>query len=186
MQFHAKPLPIAGLLQILPETVMHQHGWVSAVHNDAKLGAIGIHDRFVDDRIIYLDKKGTVRGLRYQVHPAEQALLLRPMRGKLFVAAVDLRRGSPTFGRSASLTLDYMAGNQLYATAGFAIGWCSLEPATEFLLKASADHNPDLLRGIDWRDPTLKIEWPVRAVDAVILPEDVDQPQLAEQTDLPG
>jgi len=184
--FQAKPLQIAGLLHILPETVMYRHGWIGPVHNDAKLGEIGIHDRFVDDRIIYFDQPGTVRGLRYQVQPAEQALLLRVVRGKLFVAAVDLRRGSSSFGRSVTLTLSAMSGNQLYATAGFAIGWCSLEPATELLLKASADHQPELLRGIDWRDPTLKIDWPVRAGDAIILPEDVDQPQLYEQTDLPG
>lgn len=184
--FQSQPLQIAGLLQILPQTVMHRHGWISAVHNQALLGELGVHDRFVDDRILYLDKAGTVRGLRYQVHPAEQALLLRVLRGSLFVAGVDLRRNSPTFGRAASLTLSYMSGNQLYATAGFAIGWCSLEPGTELLVKASADHRPDLLRGIDWRDPTLKIDWPVRAADAIIDPEDVDQPQLAEQTDLPG
>lgn len=184
--FTAQPLSIAGLLRVQPQTVMHGHGWVSALHNETVLGGLGIHDRFVDDRIVYSDKSGTVRGLRYQVAPAAQALLLRCLRGKVFVAAVDVRRGSPTFGRAETLTISYMNGQQLYAMPGFAIGWCSLEPASELLIKASAEHRADLLRGIDWRDPSLKIEWPVRPADAIISPEDVDQPQLAEQTDLVG
>lgn len=183
--FKTKPLSIAGLLELYPATVMNTRGWISAVHNEAVLGSLGIHDRFVDDRIVYSEKPGTVRGLRYQVAPARQALLLRVLRGSMFVAAVDLRRDSASFGRAASLVLSYMSGNQLYVMPGFAVGWCNRDPATELLVKASADHRPDLLRGIDWRDPTLKIEWPVRAADAIIDPEDIDQPQLAEQTALP-
>lgn len=183
--FKSKPLSIPGLLLIQPTTLMDRRGWVSAVYNEAALGALGIHDRFVDDRISYFDKPGSVRGLRYQIAPGRQALLLRMLRGDLFVAAVDLRRDSPTFGRSDHVNITYMGGEQLYIMPGFAVGWCSRSAATEVLIKASADYNAELVRGLDWRDPALKIDWPVRAVDALLEPEDIDQPQLADQTELP-
>src|SRR3546814_4839906 len=98
--------------------------------------------------------------------------------GSAFVAAVDVRRGSPTFGRSATITISYMDGAQFYAMPGFALGWCSLEPATELLVKTSAEDRPDLQRGINWHDPALKLDWPVRAADALIGVEDVGLPKI--------
>jgi dTDP-4-dehydrorhamnose 3,5-epimerase len=182
--FHATPLAVPGLLLIRPDTVMDQQGWTSAVYNEAALGAVGVHDRFVDDRIIYAEKAGNVRGLRYQLAPASQASLLRVLHGRLFVAAVDMRRDSATFGRAGTATISYMGSEQFYAMAGFAVGWCSLDNATQILLKTSADVSPALLRGIAWNDPALKIDWPVRLEEAEVMIADTDQPLLAGQQDL--
>lgn len=182
--FHTTPLAIPGLLIIRPETVMDQQGWTSAVYNEAALAAAGIHDRFVDDRIHYAEKPGTVRGLRYQLAPVSQAMLLRVLRGEIFIAALDVRRSSNTFGRAATAAISYMGGEQFYAMRGFAVGWCSMAPATEILVKTSADIRPALVRGINWCDPALKIAWPVRPADAVVTIADIDQPMLAEQPDL--
>ena len=182
--FHATPLAIPGLLLIRPDTVMDQQGWTSAVYNETALGAVGVHDRFVDDRIIYADKSGNVRGLRYQLAPASQATLLRVLHGRLFVVAVDVRRGSSTFGRAGTATISYMGSEQFYAMPGFAVGWCSLDTATQILLKTSADTSPELMRGIAWDDPALKIEWPVSPEVAEVMIADTDQPLLAGQQDL--
>lgn len=182
--FHATPLAVPGLLLIRPDTVMDQQGWTSAVYNEAALGGLGVHDRFVDDRIIYADKAGNVRGLRYQLAPASQAMLLRMLHGRLFVAAVDVRRDSPTFGRAGTTTISYMGSEQFYAMPGFAVGWCSLDNATQILVKTSADIRPDLVRGIAWDDPALKIEWPLKPGEAEVMIADTDQPLLARQSDL--
>lgn len=182
--FLTSPLAIPGLLLIRPNTVMDQQGWTSAVYNEAAFGAAGIHDRFVDDRIMYAAKPGNVRGLRYQLAPATQATLLRVLRGSLFVVAVDVRRSSSSFGRAASTTISYMGGEQFYAMAGFAVGWCSLEAATETFLKTTADSRPDLMRGIAWDDPALQIAWPVKPEEAEVMIADTDEPTLATQPDL--
>ncbi|MEK9969510.1 MAG: dTDP-4-dehydrorhamnose 3,5-epimerase family protein [Ferrovibrio sp.] len=182
--FHATPLAVPGLLLIRPDTVMDQQGWTSAVYNEAAFGGIGVHDRFIDDRIFYSDKPGNVRGLRYQLEPASQATLLRVLHGRLFVAAVDVRRGSNTFGRAATAAISYMGSEQFYAMAGFAVGWCSLDAATQVLVKTSAENRPDLMRGIAWNDPALHIDWPVTPTDAAVMIADTDQPALARQQDL--
>lgn len=183
--FDATPHVLPGLLLLRPATVMDSFGWVSVAYDESLLGNLGIHDRFRRDLIAYADRRGTVQGLHYQLAPQQQARLLRVLRGSAFIAAVDVRRGSSTFGRSATITLSYMDGAQFYAMPGFALGWCSLEPATELLVKTSAEDRPDLQRGINWRDPALKLDWPVRAADALIGGEDVGLPMLADQTDLP-
>lgn len=182
--FHASPLAVPGLLLIRPDTVMDQQGWTSAVYNEAALGALGVHDRFVDDRIIYADRAGNVRGLRYQLAPASQATLLRVLHGRLFIAAVDVRRDSSTFGRVGTAAISYMGSEQFYAMPGFAVGWCSLDAATQILVKTSADVNPDLVRGIAWNDPALKIDWPVKPGEIEVMIADTDQPMLAGQQDL--
>jgi dTDP-4-dehydrorhamnose 3,5-epimerase len=182
--FHATPLAVPGLLLIRPDTVMDQQGWTSAVYNEAAFGGIGVHDRFIDDRIFYADKPGNVRGLRYQLAPASQATLLRVLHGRLFVAAVDVRHGSSTFGRAATAAISYMGSEQFYAMAGFAVGWCSLDAATQVLVKTSADGRPDLARGIAWDDPALQIDWPVKPGEAAVMIADTDQPLLARQQDL--
>ena len=183
--FDAAPHVLPGLLTLQPVTVMDRFGWASVTYDEAVLGNLGIHDRFVTDSIHYADKPHTVQGLHYQLAPGQQARLLRVLRGSLFVAAVDVRRSSPMFGRSATIRLSYMDGVQFYAMPGFALGWCSLDPATELLVKASAPEQSELRRGINWRDPALKIDWPVRGADALISVEDVGLPMLADQTELP-
>lgn len=178
------PLAIPGLLLLRPDTVMDLQGWQTTIYSEAAFAAAGIHDRFVQDTILYAERPGVIRGLHYQLPPAMQALLLRPLRGRATIAVVDLRRSSPSCGRAVTAELSYSAGDQLYVMPGFAYGWCSREPATEILVKASAPHRADLLRGINARDPALGIAWPFKGGDLSYAPGDIDQPMLAEQPDL--
>ncbi len=181
----ATPLAVPGLLLLRPAAMMDRQGWISVIADEAALGAVGVHDRFIRDTIIYAEHAGSVRGLHYQLAPRRQARIVRVLRGRAYVVAVDVRRGSATFGRSGAAALSYMDGAQVYAMPGFALGWCSLDPATELLVKSSAVDDPELQRGINWRDPALKLDWPVRAADAHIEVEDVGLPMLADQPDLP-
>jgi dTDP-4-dehydrorhamnose 3,5-epimerase len=178
------PLAIPGILLLRPDAVMDGQGWHSTIYSEAGFAAAGIHDRFVQDAIFYADKAGSLRGLHYQLPPAQQALLIRVLRGRATVAVADLRRSSPSFGRAVTAELSYMAGDQLYVMPGFAFGWCSREPASEVLIKSSAPHRGDLLRGINARDPALGIAWPVKGTELNFAPGDIDQPMLADQPDL--
>lgn len=178
------PLAIPGVLLLTPDTVMDLQGWQTTIYSEAAFAAAGIHDRFVHDTIVYADKPASIRGLHYQLPPAAQALLLRPLRGRATVAVADLRRSSSSFGRAVVAELSYMKGDQLYVMPGFAYGWCSQEAATEMLIKASAPHRADLLRGINARDPALGIAWPFKGGELKFAPGDLDQPMLAEQPDL--
>lgn len=179
-----QPLSISGLLLLWPDAVMDGQGWQSVIYRDSAMAAAGVHDRFVQDSIVYMDKPGSLRGLSYQLPPAAQALLLRVLRGRVMAAMVDVRRSSPSFGRVVTTNLTYMGGEQLYIMPGFAWGWCSGEPKTELLIKASAPDNPELQRGINARDPALNIAWPFPPAGLSVAPGDVDQPMLAEQPDL--
>lgn len=178
------PLSIPGLLLLRPDAVMDGQGWRSIIYSEAAFGAAGIHDRFVQDLIVYAERSGSLYGLHYQMPPTAQAVLLRVLRGQATVAAVDLRRSAPSFGRAVTVDLSYMRGDQLYIMPGFAYGWCSGEPATELLIKTSAPAVPELQRGINARDPVLGIVWPVSAGELTVAPGDIEQPMLAEQPDL--
>jgi dTDP-4-dehydrorhamnose 3,5-epimerase len=175
---------LPGCLLMRAPTLMLGEGWSSPIHSESHMGQIGIHDRFVEDWIHYAHKPGTVRGPRYQVAPGSQAMLLRVLRGRIFFAAIDVRRKSDTFGKVVQGEMSYMGAQQFYAMSGFAVGWCSVEPTVEVLVKASAESNPDLERGINWCDPALGIKWPVRPAEAIVSAEDISQPMLADQTDL--
>lgn len=179
-----RPLAIPDVLLLRPAAVMDQRGWVSVIYDEAAFTAAGIASRFTQDMIIYADKPGTVRGLRYQLAPKAQATLMRVLRGQAFAVAIDLRRPSPHFGRAVTQPLSYMDGASLYVPEGFATGWCSTAAATEMLVRTSVADDAGLVRGLNWRDPALGIDWPVKAADAIISVADIDQPMLADQPDL--
>lgn len=182
--FQIAPPVLPGCLLVRAPTVMLGEGWSSPVFSESHMGQIGIHDRFVEDWIHYADKPGTVRGPRYQLAPASQAILLRVLRGRIHVVAIDVRRASDTFGKVLQGEMSYMGAEQLYAMPGFAVGWCSMEAMVEVLVKASAESNPELERGINWCDPALGMKWPVRPVEAIVSAEDISRPMLVDQTDL--
>jgi dTDP-4-dehydrorhamnose 3,5-epimerase len=106
---------------------------------------------------------GTVRGLHFQVPPHAQAKLLRVVRGAVFDVAVDLRQGSPSYGRHVSAVISAAAWNQIFVPVGFAHGFCTLEPDTEVIYKVSDFYAPEAERGLLWSDPALAIDWPAGA-----------------------
>ena len=124
--------------------------------------------------------KGTVRGLHFQAPPAAQAKLVRVTRGAIFDVAVDIRRGSPSYGRHVSAIVSARKWNQLLVPAGFAHGFCTLEPDTEVIYKVDAPYASELDRGLRWNDRALAIAWPVEAASAVLSEKDGAHPLLDE------
>lgn len=142
--------------------------------------AAGIHERFVQDNHSFSALAGTIRGLHYQRPPHAQAKLVRCIRGSIMDYAVDIRRGSPTYGHHVSAKLTAEHGEQLYVPVGFAHAFITLEPEVEVAYKVTDGYAPDCDGGIVWNDPTLSIDWPLPATGAVLSDKDKILPALAE------
>jgi len=168
---------------IVPVRHEDERGFFSETFNQSELERAGINISFVQDNHSLSRPSGTVRGLHYQLPPFAQDKLLRVVRGSVFDVAVDLRRHSPTFGQHVSVILSAEDGLQILVPAGFAHGFCTLEPDTEVIYKVSNYYAPECDRGILWNDPALDIEWPVLA-EAVLSARDQKHPLLSDAADL--
>jgi len=182
MEVRSTQIPDVKLL------VLQKHGdsrgFFSETYNRRDFAALGIGLEFVQDNQALSAPAGTVRGLHYQLAPAAQAKLVRVTRGRIFDVAVDIRRGSPSFGKFASSELSAEEWNQLYVPAGFAHGYCTLTADTEVIYKVSDYYNPVHERAIRWNDPAIGIPWPVGEAAAIISDRDRHSPLLAQQPDL--
>jgi dTDP-4-dehydrorhamnose 3,5-epimerase len=139
---------------------------------------------FVQDNQSLSVEKGVVRGLHYQLPPTAQDKLIRVTRGAILDVAVDIRRGSPTFGKHVSAVISAESWNQVFVPKGFAHGFVTLEPNTEVLYKVTNYYSPKDERGIRWNDPKLGIKWGIDESSAVLSEKDRKYPMLAEATDL--
>jgi dTDP-4-dehydrorhamnose 3,5-epimerase len=169
---------------LVPRRIGDARGFFSEVWNARELAAIGITAAFVQDNHVLTPLAGTLRGLHYQVPPAAQGKLVRVSRGAVFDVCVDIRRGSPTFGRCAATLLSAGNWHQVWVPPGFAHGYCTVEPDTEVLYKVTDFYSPADERGIAWDDPALAIAWPVDAGAAIMSERDRAHPLLADQPDL--
>jgi dTDP-4-dehydrorhamnose 3,5-epimerase len=169
---------------LVPKKFGDHRGFFSEVYSDKLLAACGIDLRFVQDNHSLSAEKGVVRGLHYQLAPMAQDKLIRVMRGAIVDVAVDIRRGSPTFGRHVSVVLSAENWKQMFVPAGFAHGFATLEPNTEVLYKVTNYYSPSHERGIRWNDPKLGIDWQVPENAAVLSERDRKHPMLADATDL--
>lgn len=125
-------------------------------------------------------KKGVVRGLHYQVPPKAIGKLVRCSRGRIFDAVVDLRRKSPTYGKSASIELDDSGNRMFWVPEGFAHGFCALSESADVTYKVTGYWGKDVDAGIRWNDPALGIKWPVSAAEAIVTAKDAVLPLLAD------
>lgn len=178
-------LEIPDVKLITPVKHGDSRGFFSETYNQRDLAAAGINTEFVQDNHSLSGPRGTVRGLHYQLPPFAQDKLLRVVRGSVLDIAVDVRRGSPTFGRHVSVVLSAEDWTQVLVPAGFAHGFCTLEPDTEVIYKVSDYYAPEHDRGILWNDPDLGIEWPVDAGEALLSERDRKHPRLQDAQDLP-
>ncbi len=128
-------------------------------------------------------QRGVLRGLHYQ-EPNAQGKLVRCTRGAIFDVAVDIRKGSPTFGKWYGVELNETAQQMLWVPAGFAHGFCALADGTDVLYKVTAFYDPKADRSIVWNDPDIGIAWPIR--DPRLSPKDAAAPRLRDAAALPS
>ena len=169
---------------VMPRRIGDARGFFSEVWNARDFAAVGIDTNFVQDNHVRNPSKGTLRGLHYQMPPAAQGKLGRVTRGAIFDVAVDVRRGSPTFGRHATAVLTADNWYQLWIPEGFAHGYCTLEDDTEVQYKTTEFYSPAHDRGVAWYDPALMITWPVTIETAIVSERDRALPRLCEQAEL--
>jgi dTDP-4-dehydrorhamnose 3,5-epimerase len=155
-------------------------GFFSETYSRRDLAAAGIDCDFVQDNHSLSVEPGVVRGLHFQVPPFAQHKLVRVIRGAIFDVAVDIRRGSPTYGRHVAAVVTASEWNQIFVPAGFAHGFCTIEPDTEVLYKVSGYYAPRADRGLRWDDPALAIDWPAPLDKAILSEKDRNHPTLAE------
>ena len=173
-------LAIPEVCVLTPKKHGDERGFFSETYNARQLAGFGIDLTFVQDNHAYSAQPGTVRGLHFQIPPHAQDKLIRVVRGSIFDVAVDLRQGSPTYGRHVSVVLSAGAWNQILIPVGFAHGLCTLEPDTEVLYKVTDHYDRDCDRGLLWNDPALDIPWPIPEFGAVLSERDRVHPTLAE------
>lgn len=173
-------LSIPAVRILTPKKHGDHRGFFSEVYNKKALAAAGIEIDFVQDNHSLSAEKGVVRGLHFQVPPFAQDKLVRVVRGSVFDVAVDLRRGSPTYGQHAGAVLSAEAWNQILVPIGFAHGFMTLEPDTEVIYKVSNYYAPDHDKGLLWNDPDVGVAWPIPEGDAILSDKDRTQPRFAE------
>jgi dTDP-4-dehydrorhamnose 3,5-epimerase len=168
------PTALPEVLIIEPRVLADERGFFLEIHARHRLAEAGIDVEFVQDNLSH-SRAGVLRGLHYQLGVG-QAKLITLASGRILDVAVDIRRGSPTFGRWEAVELDARAHWMVYIPAGFAHGFFSLEES-DIIYKCSDRYRPELERGIAWDDPTLAIDWPSRA--PLLSPRDAQLPRLA-------
>jgi dTDP-4-dehydrorhamnose 3,5-epimerase len=167
---------------LVPARIGDSRGFFSEVWNRRIFATVSPDLDFVQDNHIRNPRKGTLRGLHYQVEPAARGKLVRVTRGAIFDIAVDIRRGSPGFGRHAAVVLSSDNWRQLWVPPGFAHGYCTLEDDTEVQYKVTDFYSPRQERGIAWDDPQLAITWPI--IEVTMAERDRAFPHLSAQPDL--
>ncbi len=171
---------IGGLKLITPARFGDARGFFSESYNRARMAEHGIHIEFVQDNHSLSARAGTVRGLHFQSPPHAQAKLVRCGRGRLFDVAVDIRVGSPTYGRWFGAELSFDNGRQLLVPAGFLHGFATLVDDTEIIYKCSDYYAPECDGAVRFDDPAIGIDWPVDASAAVLSEKDAAAPLLAD------
>jgi dTDP-4-dehydrorhamnose 3,5-epimerase len=171
---------IAGVKIITPVRHGDERGFFSEVFKENVLQKHGIDVHFVQDNHSLSASKGVVRGLHFQIPPFAQAKLLRVTAGSVFDVAVDIRWGSPSFGRHVAVVLSAAEWNQIFIPEGFAHAYCTLEPSTEVVYKVNGYYSAEHDRGLLWNDPSLGISWPLEAGDAILSDKDRRHPVLAD------
>lgn len=170
---------LEGLVVITPPRFGDDRGFFAETYSAAKLAPHGITIRFVQDNHSLSADVGTIRGLHFQAPPHAQDKLVRCGRGRLFDVAVDIRKGSPTYGQWFGIELTFENGKQLLVPAGFAHGFITREPGTEIIYKCSDFYAPETEGAIVWNDPDIGIDWGLEGTP-ILSGKDADAGTLAD------
>ena len=170
---------LPGLVILEPRRFHDDRGFFFESFNEERYAQAGLPSRFVQDNTSY-SGPGVLRGLHYQL-PNAQGKLGSVLRGEVFDVTVDIRKGSPTFGKWVGVTLSFENGRQLYIPEGFAHGFLVTGDCAVFHYKCTAFYDPKAEGSIIWDDPTIGIDWPLK--DVRLSPKDAAAPRLADVAD---
>jgi dTDP-4-dehydrorhamnose 3,5-epimerase len=171
---------LPGVVVVTPRRIGDTRGFFSEVYNRKSFAALGIDVEFVQDNHSMSCEVGVVRGLHFQAPPHAQAKLVRVGAGRVLDVAVDIRRGSPSYGKWVGVELSAEAGNQLFIPAGFLHGFAVLEPNSELLYKCSDFYAPDCDGAVRFDDPDIGIDWGIDLSRAILSDKDARAPLLKD------
>jgi len=177
MPFSFMRLEIADVILIEPRVFRDERGFFMESYRRSEFAAFGITEIFVQDNHSR-SRRGVLRGLHYQNPPRAQGKLVRAVSGEIFDVAVDIRRGSPTYGRWVGVNLSEENMRMLYIPPGFAHGFMTLSDVADVMYKTTDEYSPEHEAGIIWNDPGIGIEWPVSR--PVLSPRDAKWPGLRD------
>lgn len=169
-----------GVLIIKPDVHGDHRGYFMETYSKAKYEAFGIVNTFVQDNMSFSAHKGTLRGLHYQNNPFAQAKLVSCTRGKVIDVAVDIRKGSPNYGKWTSVELSDENFLQFYIPQGFAHGFLTLTDNVEFRYKVDNFYNKESDRGIRYDDPFINVDWRglLNGIEPILSDKDKNGPTL--------
>jgi dTDP-4-dehydrorhamnose 3,5-epimerase len=175
MPFDFKRMEIPDVVLIVPKVFGDERGFFSELYKQSEFKQFGI-----DNKIVQVNhsksKKNVLRGLHYQLNPRAQGKLVGVIAGEIFDVGVDIREGSPTFGKWVGEYLSSGNKKMLYIPEGFAHGFCVMSEYTEFIYFCTAEYSSNLDRGVLWNDPSININWPVE--NPLLSAKDENQPDL--------
>jgi dTDP-4-dehydrorhamnose 3,5-epimerase len=177
MPFRFEPLEIPGLIRVEPQAFGDNRGFFMEMYKRSEFESCGIREHFMQDNYSH-SVRGSLRGLHYQKFPKAQAKLVSVIRGEVFDVVVDIRRGSPTYGRWTGIDLSANNRRALYVPLGFAHGFCVLSEDADVVYKVTAEYDPELESGIVWNDPAIGIRWPIDK--PLLSAKDAQLPSLRE------
>ena len=173
-------LDIEDILLVTPARRRDQRGFFSETYRKDVLTAEGVSAEFIQENHVYSAERGVLRGLHFQIPPRAQGKLVRCTRGAILDVGVDIRQGSPTYGRHVAVELSTANWRQLWVPPGFAHGYVTLEPDCEVIYQVTDYWAPDCERGIAWDDPSLGIDWRLSPTNLVLADKDRKHPRLAD------
>ena len=177
MPFTFKTLSIPGVILIEPRAFGDDRGFFMETYKYSDFASAGIKESFVQDNYSR-SLTGILRGLHYQKNPNAQGKLVQCITGRIFDAAVDIRKGSPNFGKWVAAELSGDNKLMLYVPAGFAHGFLVLSETADVMYKCTKEYSPADDRGIIWNDPDIGIEWPLK--EPLLSGKDREHPLLKD------
>ncbi|MFJ7747984.1 dTDP-4-dehydrorhamnose 3,5-epimerase [Peribacillus sp. NPDC097295] len=168
-----------GVIVIEPKIFGDHRGWFTETYNEKIFKNAGIDNAFIQDNHSFSATKGTLRGLHYQKDPKAQTKLVRCTKGSIFDVAVDIRKGSSTYGKWFGIELSVENKKQLLVPKGFAHGFMTLTDDVEVQYKVDELYSPENDRGITWNDPEIAVEWPID-IQPVLSEKDENAPLLRD------
>jgi dTDP-4-dehydrorhamnose 3,5-epimerase len=175
---------LGGVFVLEPRKFEDQRGFFCETWHRSKFADAGIDIDFVQENQSFSRLQGTVRGLHCQLAPRAQAKLVRVTRGEIYDVAVDIKAGSPTFGKWVGITLSAQNMRQLFVPAGFLHGFVTRQPDTEVVYKCSDFYAPEFERSVRFDDPDLNVDWGIESSAAILSDKDAKAARLRDLPEL--